>query len=138
MVIVTAAWDRLGALVRRRREALGLSVKDATAGRKISDTTWLKLEGGEPIQPAKLAQVPPAIKWSTDSPDRVLRGDDPIELTAGPGGQPTGHEGSEGWPAALEERWVRLETKVDSVVRVLERLTGAPIPPAPDDVGERR
>lgn len=138
MVIVTAAWDRLGALVRRRREALGLSVKDATAGRKISDTTWLKLEGGEPILRAKLAQVPPAIRWTPDSPDRVLAGADPLELDADPEALREGHGGTEGWPGWLEEKFVRLETKVDAVVRVVEQMTGAPIQRSQDDAGERR
>jgi hypothetical protein len=119
VVIVTTAWERLGSLVRNRRETLGLSVKDATSGRKISDTTWSKLESGEEISAPKLAQVPPAIRWTSDSPRRVLDGAEPIELDAESDAMRGGHGGTEGWPAWLED-WLRGEiNSIRAAVRAL-------------------
>lgn len=101
-------WERLGRLVKERRLRLGWAVAKCTAGRDISDTTWGKLEGGNPIDPKKLGTVATAIRWTAQSVDEILGGGDPTELGPDPGALLDGHDGTDGWPAWLEN-WLKAE-----------------------------
>lgn len=98
-------WQRLGQLVRSRRNYLGLV--QGVGG--VSAATWRKIEKAEkpPYRDATLMAICKQLGWTHDSYTRVLQGEDPIE------DRPTQQMSLEERVAALEAEvgWLKLELK---------------------------
>lgn len=80
-----AAWIRLGRIIRRRRNILGLT---QNAG-GVSPATWRKIESAKspPYRPSSVAAVCRVLGWAPESFDRILEGGDPIEIGEGASSQ---------------------------------------------------
>lgn len=73
----TGALDRLGGLVRQRRDALNLSQRVAANNADVSDETWLKIENGRKVSDRSLAKAERALGWRPGTIDHILAGGDP-------------------------------------------------------------
>lgn len=82
------AWQVAGDQVRARRVELGLTQQEAAARADVGSSTWLLLERGrqQSFRSLTLAAVARALRWTPDSIDRILRGEDPVPLAEPPGG----------------------------------------------------
>ena len=70
--------------MKRRRAELGLSQRQAADRANVSPTTWGSLEThAQPVNAITAAGISRALRWTTDSVDRILAGGDPVE-TNGP------------------------------------------------------
>lgn len=77
---MTDSWTRLGRTVRRRRQELGLT--QGVGG--VSAATWRKVENAiePPYREATLHRIAASLDWTSDSPERILAGDEPVEIPA--------------------------------------------------------
>lgn len=115
-------WRRVGRRADDRRVELGLKIDDvvAASGGNLSRQTWnliRKGEGGSARRPGKWAALCHALRWSTDSVERILRGEEP---------NPVGNDQPE-LPRVnqLEARLDRLElTFYERLDRVEELIRG--------------
>ena len=110
-------WGRLGREVQGRRELLGLTAQQCTTGRDISDTTWDKLEKGQPVNGPKLAHVAAALRWTRESPGRILAGGAPLDVS--PDALLSSHSDSEFWPMWFEEWLTSQLGEIQATVRLL-------------------
>lgn len=116
-------WRRLAEFVRSRRDELDISQREAAYSAGVSDTTWSHIEGGTRTgySSRTLRGVCRALGWTPTSTARVLAGGEP-ELLSEVSDANGPHMGSEGWPAWLEAKFVRLERRVDRLEDVADRL----------------
>lgn len=77
-----AGLARLGRLVTARRKKLRLSVETAAKRGGINRLTWRSIEAGEERdrRDTTFPGVEHALEWETGSVDRILRGDEPVEI----------------------------------------------------------
>lgn len=115
----------VGAEVERRRRDLYPSRRQAAAGSGVSEIVWRQIETGRRqlapehvVAPNPEQQTKEAIGrrlwWSSDSIDRLLRGDPPIEVE-----RPDRQDG-QGQPG---DRLDRLEKAVDRLTDRFDRLS---------------
>lgn len=116
-------WARVGQEVRTRRESLDLTQKAAALAAGLSDTTWLVLESGKPVSARSGRLACKALGWSSDSIDRLLRGE---EVEPAPAAETT--EGGD-----LSERVSRLETQVADLVARIDAALDVLPPGRPQD-----
>lgn len=81
-MIEQVGWEAVGHAVRERRLALGFRQRQAAALANVSDTTWGNVENARASSFDEMtkAGVARALRWSVDSIDRILRGEEPIEM----------------------------------------------------------
>jgi hypothetical protein len=81
-------WERVASAVRQRRLDLGLTIREAT--KRVSLDVWGKIEnarGPTPdatdwgYRPRTVVAVCQALGWTTDSLDRIIAGDPPVDDT---------------------------------------------------------
>jgi hypothetical protein len=77
---MTRTLAQVGELVRQRREQRDLTVKEATSLARISDTTWGKVEAGQPVSARSYRAICRALGWSEDSVDLLLQGKQPTQV----------------------------------------------------------
>src|SRR5690554_609263 len=77
-------WNRLGALVRRRREALNLSQEAAAGAGGPSVATWRNVETGRraPYSPRTLRSIARVLDWDPDAIEHIPYGADPVPVDA--------------------------------------------------------
>lgn len=68
---------RLGGHVRARRNALGLTQREAAVKAGIATQTWINVEQGEKVKERTLVKVDTAMRWTPGSAAAVLRGGEP-------------------------------------------------------------
>lgn len=75
-------WQRVAAAVRDRRASLRWTQQQAAERAGISLANWGVVEaaGRTSYRPSTLRGICIALRWSTDSIDRILRGEEPIEV----------------------------------------------------------
>ena len=84
------AWERLGALVRRRGTELGLSQQEAVdrSGGRISLTVWSILEGArqtaDRMEDRSLDGASSALQWPQHALQQLLAGAEPDDLEPPP------------------------------------------------------
>lgn len=125
----------VGDPIKDRRQLLGIrSMRRAALAAGFSEAVWRQIETGRrqiargnviaptPTEETKAAAAR-ALGWTSDSIDRLLRHEPPVELAADPDALRNGHGGSEGWPAWLED-WLRQEIRSvrDAVAAVAQRV----------------
>lgn len=125
------ALARLGSLVASRRAELRLPMKPAARLAGISNTTWKKVEVGEPVRDVTYAGVETALQWRHGSCNDVLAGGDPTPLPPAseePAAEPRlidREEGLELWAPGVAED---LRDAVRGAVMVtLPGVTGAQV-----------
>lgn len=107
-------WQDLAIAVGARRNALGLSKRQAIAAAGVSSNTWLKLENdAEPISQHLWRKVEVALDWEHGSIEAVLEGGAPTV-------SPTLDERVE----RLVKSDIRRADLVDELLRRVERLEG--------------
>lgn len=74
-------WVRVAETVKRRRVELGLSQRVAARlADDISPTTWGQLEKRhQPVSALTAGSICKALRWTSDSIDRLLAGGEPVE-----------------------------------------------------------
>lgn len=78
-----AAWQRAGQLMEQRMNALKLTITELSRLSKVSDTSIRGYFAGKRVTLAnKHRGLCRALKWTSDSIDRIYAGLDPIELDA--------------------------------------------------------
>lgn len=113
---MSAEWTRVAETVKRRRTDLGLSQRAAAFRATTSPTTWSSLEThGRPIDPLTKPKVARALGWTTDSIDRILRGEDP-EVDGMIRPAPTLDDVDERI-SSLEDRFSAMEEAVENLIR---------------------
>lgn len=89
-------WQRLGPLIKRRRQALGLTQEVAAARSEgqVSSATWRKLEKGDTTSynSASLVGVCRVLEWTLDSIDNVIAGGEPTLAGASTPSRPVGDD----------------------------------------------
>lgn len=121
MIPTDEDWRRLGRCIEERIQSRQLIKAEVLRASEMSGTTldgYISGRARAKYRPDKLRDLSLALGWTGGSLQRVLEGGDPEEL-AEAGRE--GHGGTEGWPAWLEEKWVRLETRVDRLEEVADR-----------------
>jgi transcriptional regulator with XRE-family HTH domain len=82
-----ADWTRVGQYVRRRREDKGLTQQEATVASDggVSVATWRNIETATnpPFRRSSLLAVCRVLDWTSDSIDRILRGEEPEDDESG-------------------------------------------------------
>lgn len=75
-----AGWQRVARAVRRKREMLGLTQRDAATTAGVSLATWNQLEnaGGNTYRGLTLAAVNRALRWPPGMVERIHRGDEHV------------------------------------------------------------
>lgn len=75
-------WKAVGDAVRARREALGPTQQEAAINAGIGTTVWGEIEGAKRTNytPRILRRVAAELGWRIDSIDRILNGEEPIEI----------------------------------------------------------
>jgi transcriptional regulator with XRE-family HTH domain len=68
------ALERLARRVRRRRQALGLTIDDAAEEGGVSPTTWSRVELGRPVRGLTYGVVDRVLRWSEGSAEAILDG----------------------------------------------------------------
>jgi hypothetical protein len=140
MVLVSPEeWrDLVGQHIRRRREALRLSVRGAAARAGFSEGQWRQMESGLRTvargqfvtvnpRPSTRASASTALGWTIDSIDRLERGEDPV--AAGSSGRPdvdTVLADHERRLARLESLVDRLTSSADQFGRAADGASGLP------------
>lgn len=67
--------QRLGALVKQRRQELGLSVKRAAEMAKVDRNTWIALEAAtRSLTDAKWVSVEEVLQWPSGSIQKIVEG----------------------------------------------------------------
>lgn len=100
MRAMDADWERLADMVRRRREALGLTQVQLAERTGLTDTTIGNLEGGRRFKrvPASVPAVEQGLGWAPGSARVVLAGGEPTLIA----------EVADSMP--LDERYRRIES----------------------------
>lgn len=117
-------WKLLvGNAVQKRRRELGIkSMRKAAAMAGYNEAVWRQVETGKrqlapghmvapTPKPDTQAAICAVLEWTADSIDRLLNGDEPAVLVAAgttTGIPKDGHDGTDGWPAWLEN-WLKAE-----------------------------
>lgn len=70
--------ERLGGLVRERRESVGIyTVVDAASRAGMVRETWAKVESGEKVARATYRKIEDALRWEHGSCEAILGGGEP-------------------------------------------------------------
>lgn len=77
---VTVSWADVGELVKQRRQALRLSLRDVAPIAAVSVSTWHGLENGKRIAEQSRVKIAQALRWPDDAIDRLLDGADPADF----------------------------------------------------------
>lgn len=70
-------WAKIGVAVKKRRQALDLTLRQAATGADLSDTTWVKLEAGQVMSSRTLRRAAAPLRWPTDWHRYVIAGEQP-------------------------------------------------------------
>lgn len=107
-------WAQVARLVRTRREALNLTQHDAVVASEgsISLATWRNIETGAntSYRSSSLIAVCRALGWTPDSIERILGGDDPVEVAAA------------NEDLSLHERMTRVEAALEGFSAAIDGL----------------
>lgn len=107
-------WERVAKEVRARRAALGLTQQEAAASANVSEATWNLIENarGGPYKPRSLRGICSALRWTSNSIDRLLHDKDVEEID------------SSDTPSD-DERIEQLEERIAHLERALGKLRNA-------------
>lgn len=108
MLALMTARETLGARVRERRLALGLSQREAATDAGVSDQTWVNVEQGRKVSERTLSGVNRALRWEPGSAEAALDGREPTALLVDPNSPVTRAEVDE------------LRRRLDEVIRRLD------------------
>lgn len=112
----TPAHDRLGEMIKARREARGIyTVSEAARRSGISRDTWAKIENGMPAKPVTYTKIEDAIAWAHGSCGAVLAGGEPIPADVRPEPPPELDR------AQLREALDRFRKAADDLERLINR-----------------
>lgn len=103
--------ERIAAKVRERREVLDLDQDLARyGGPSRSTVSILENKNVWPLRARTRSSWATALGWEPDAFERMVRGEEPVPLVKEESDpeSATGHGGSEGWPAWLED-WLTAE-----------------------------
>jgi transcriptional regulator with XRE-family HTH domain len=76
--VMTPEHIRLGALIKQRREAMGIyTVVDAARRSGLTRETWAKVERGESAKPVTYRKIEDLLNWMPGSCRSVLAGGEP-------------------------------------------------------------
>lgn len=100
---------RLAQEVRNRRNALGLTQREAAVKADVATQTWINVEQGEKVRERTLARVDRALKWELGSSEDILKGGDPKPL---PGSTPAATPATDQAFAELREELEQLRQEV--------------------------
>lgn len=77
--------QRLGDLVKARRESLGIyTISEAASRAGLSRETWTNVEKGEPVKPVTFRKVEDALQWNHGSCGAILAGGEPTPVATDP------------------------------------------------------
>jgi DNA-binding XRE family transcriptional regulator len=124
--------EEVGAWVKNRRTARKLAVADLAAAAGISRPTWYSVEKADhPPSVETQVGVARAFQIGVDWYDRLIAGQEPVEIDAPPGGEPVvaglsaGGEVSQPDAAGMESRLLAEIAKVDARAQGVERSMSA-------------
>ena len=116
-----ASWVRVGRAISARIATLGLLKTEVQKTAGVSDKTLNGYIAGKPIVLAnKRRGLCAALRWAPDSIDRLLRGEDPVELADEPS------------PDLAEDVKI-LRQQVSHLIRLVENLGTLPGAPRGGD-----
>ena len=91
----TTRRQEVGALVRRARHRLGLTIDDAAKLVSMSPVTWGNVEAGQRVRPLTLARIEKALSWPPECIEGYLSSgeglpkiDEMTQASHGPASQP--------------------------------------------------
>lgn len=122
--------QRLGGLIKERREAMGIyTVVEAATRSGVTGQTWSKVEAGKPAKPATYRKIEDLLNWMPGSCGSVLAGGDPhgILMTTNQGGNAKAPEAPNSPLPELDKEQLReILRRSREVTADLERLLGDP------------
>jgi transcriptional regulator with XRE-family HTH domain len=118
-------WRRLAGAVRARRDALGWTQAELAARSGVSEPTIRVIETARrsSYQRATLRAIAEALGWPTDSPDRILRGEEPMPTAEDAAGRPVSDHGDGARIDALERQVAELGDREARLERVVAELS---------------
>lgn len=116
---MTVSWADVGELVKQRRQALRLSLRDVAPIADVSVSTWHGLENGKRVAEQSRVKIAQALRWPDDAIDRLLDGADPADFE--------GQDESVNWPSELV-RAIRGLTDITRELQVEVRMLREDLP----------
>lgn len=122
-----AAWveldyQRLGHMVRARRNELRMTQREAAVAADMADQTWANVERGERVSERTVAAVDGAVRWEPGSAQDVLQGGEPRPL---PDTRQPGAVSIDDVLSALDRMEQRINDRITALENEIRERNGA-------------